>query len=151
MTPNGAWHHTILTTCGAWLYSDARGFRTRPHREHVEGDYKNPPPPGKYAEREPKSPQSFKQPPVMLVSNDDNAQRDAVGAGALPGFGKPALGYPAILGRLRAVPDVWPIRRQLPAQGPVRLTNRRGAAVSFDYEEPGPRSVSCGTTRPTRP
>jgi hypothetical protein len=48
MTPDGAWYHIMLTTSGDWLYGDARGFRTRHHREHVEGDYKNPPPPGIY-------------------------------------------------------------------------------------------------------
>jgi hypothetical protein len=42
--PSFAWFHAIITTYGAWLDGDARGFRTRHHREHVEGDYKNPPP-----------------------------------------------------------------------------------------------------------
>jgi CheY-like chemotaxis protein len=41
-------------------------------------------------------------PPVMLVSNYEDAQKEAVAAGALPGFGKGALGTPATLGRLRA-------------------------------------------------
>src|SRR5262245_53519619 len=39
--------------------------------------------------------------PVMLVSNQDDAQRSAVEAGALPGFGKAALGRPHMLARLR--------------------------------------------------
>jgi len=60
------WYHVILTTYGAWLDGDARGFRTRHHREHVEGDYKNPPPQGKYADRERRSRESLKQPPVIL-------------------------------------------------------------------------------------
>ncbi len=47
-----SWHHIILTAYGAWLHGDARGFRTRHHREHVEGDYKRPPPAGKYTRRE---------------------------------------------------------------------------------------------------
>ena len=38
-----AWFHTTVTTYGAWLPGDPRGFRTRNHREHVEGDYKAPP------------------------------------------------------------------------------------------------------------
>lgn len=42
------WFHVILTMYGAWLPGDKRGFRTRKHREHVEGDYKNPPRPGQY-------------------------------------------------------------------------------------------------------
>jgi CheY-like chemotaxis protein len=41
--------------------------------------------------------------PVMLVSNYDDAQREAVAAGALPGFGKAALVQPAMLTRLRKV------------------------------------------------
>jgi hypothetical protein len=60
------WYHVILTTYGAWLYGDPRGFRTRHHREHVEGDYKSPPPPGKYADQERRSRESLKQEPVVL-------------------------------------------------------------------------------------
>ena len=43
-----AWFHIVLTTYGSWLYGDERGFRTRGHREHVEGDYKRPPTAGLY-------------------------------------------------------------------------------------------------------
>ena len=42
------WHHCIINTYASWLPGDPRGFRTRDHREHVDGDYKNPPPAGKY-------------------------------------------------------------------------------------------------------
>jgi CheY-like chemotaxis protein len=38
--------------------------------------------------------------PVMLVSNYEDAQREAVQTGALPGFGKAALGQPHMLARL---------------------------------------------------
>jgi hypothetical protein len=62
----GLWMHFIETVYGAWLYGDARGFRTRHHREHVEGDYMHPPPPGKYAGRLRPSIESLKQPPVVL-------------------------------------------------------------------------------------
>jgi hypothetical protein len=58
------WFHIILTSYGAWLYGDARGFRTRHHREHVEGDYKHPPPAGAFAKREARSKASLKQAPV---------------------------------------------------------------------------------------
>ena len=37
------WCHCMSHTYGTWLPGDPRGFRTRHHREHVEGDYKNPP------------------------------------------------------------------------------------------------------------
>jgi CheY-like chemotaxis protein len=39
--------------------------------------------------------------PVMLVSNYEHAQAQAVAAGAVPGFGKAELGEPAMLDRLR--------------------------------------------------
>jgi two-component system chemotaxis response regulator CheY len=38
--------------------------------------------------------------PVMLVSNYEDAQAEAVTAGAVPGFGKAALGQPHMLGRV---------------------------------------------------
>ena len=41
--------------------------------------------------------------PVMLVSNYEEAQREAVAAGARPGFGKAALGQPQTLARLKEV------------------------------------------------
>jgi len=41
--------------------------------------------------------------PVMLVSNYEDAQREAVAAGARPGFGKAALGLPQTLLRLKEV------------------------------------------------
>lgn len=43
------------------------------------------------------------QVPVTLVSNHEDAQRDAVAAGALPGFGKSALGQPQTIARLRVL------------------------------------------------
>jgi CheY-like chemotaxis protein len=39
--------------------------------------------------------------PIMLVSNYEDAQKDALQAGAVAGFGKAALGQPAMLDRLR--------------------------------------------------
>ena len=60
------WYHIILTTYGAWLPGDPRGFRTRHHRQHVEGDYKNPPPPGRYEKLKKHSTESLKHPPVIL-------------------------------------------------------------------------------------
>ena len=41
--------------------------------------------------------------PVMLVSNHEDAQAEAVEAGAAPGFGKAQLGQPRMLERVRAV------------------------------------------------
>ena len=70
------WFHLIVSTYGSWLHGDARGFRTRHHREHVEGDYKNPPPSGMYAGRERRSRESLKQPPAVFAPE----QRPLVGA-----------------------------------------------------------------------
>jgi CheY-like chemotaxis protein len=41
--------------------------------------------------------------PIMLVSNYDDAQQQAASLGAARGFGKAALGQPAMLDRVRAV------------------------------------------------
>ena len=48
MDPWMGWYHSTLHTYGSWLRGDPRGWRSRHHREHVDGDYKNPPPRGKY-------------------------------------------------------------------------------------------------------
>jgi two-component system chemotaxis response regulator CheY len=47
--------------------------------------------------------EALRQVPVMLVSNYDDAQQEAVRLGALPGFGKAALGQPQTISRLKAV------------------------------------------------
>jgi CheY-like chemotaxis protein len=44
-----------------------------------------------------------RQVPVMLVSNYEDAQEEAIEAGALPGFGKSSLGKPQMLERVGAV------------------------------------------------
>jgi hypothetical protein len=64
------WFHCILTTYGAWLPGDPRGFRTRHHREHIEGDYKDPPPPEKYAARHRRSKSLQKFPTVTFSPAD---------------------------------------------------------------------------------
>jgi two-component system chemotaxis response regulator CheY len=48
-----------------------------------------------------KSDRAFAFIPVMLVSNYEDAQEEAIEAGAVPGFGKAALGTPATIERLR--------------------------------------------------
>lgn len=42
------WIHITGSTYGSWLRGDPRGWRSYKHREHVEGDYRNPPPRGMY-------------------------------------------------------------------------------------------------------
>ena len=63
----GKWFHFMTSTYGSWLYGDPRGFRTRHHREHVDGDYKNPPPLGLYSQQFERSIKSLKQPVVRLA------------------------------------------------------------------------------------
>ena len=75
------WYHAILTTYGTWLHGDPRGFRTRHHREHIEGDYKQPPPPGTYDKLAAYSKAILKHPPVTL----DDATRGIV-AEAIVGY-----------------------------------------------------------------
>ncbi|MGD9127804.1 MAG: hypothetical protein PVH19_10555, partial [Planctomycetia bacterium] len=42
--PGHAWWHLILSGHCSWLPGDPRGFRSRAHRVHSSGDYKNLPP-----------------------------------------------------------------------------------------------------------
>jgi hypothetical protein len=79
--PWNDWYHCMGNTYGTWLPGDARGFRTRHHREHVEGDYKNPPAPGQYEKRHQKSKDLMKRPPVYLsVPQRTRALEEFVGS-----------------------------------------------------------------------
>lgn len=60
------WYHGVGSTHGTWIRGDPRGFRTFHHREHVEGDYRNPPPPGVYAPLFEYVKSKLKHPPVKL-------------------------------------------------------------------------------------
>lgn len=46
--PGMRWRHLILNTRCTWLHGDERGFRSRGHRIHSSGDYKDPPPPDEH-------------------------------------------------------------------------------------------------------
>jgi len=46
--PGYAWWHLILSTARSWKHGDPRGFRSRKHRIHSNGDYKNRPPKGEH-------------------------------------------------------------------------------------------------------
>ena len=63
------WVHVTITCYGQWLPGDPRGFRTRHHREHVEGDYKRPPVEN-YSARHRQSKRLLKQSPVVLKPAD---------------------------------------------------------------------------------
>jgi hypothetical protein len=65
-TSDFKWFHVVLTTYGAWPPGDRRGFRTRLHREHIDGDYKKPPPRDRYQAREIWCRSLLQQAPVVI-------------------------------------------------------------------------------------
>lgn len=60
------WYHINGNTYGTWIRGDDRGWRSRHHREHVEGDYRNPPPIEAYAAQREAS-RRLMSAPVRLV------------------------------------------------------------------------------------
>jgi hypothetical protein len=60
------WRHVIISTRRSWLHGDERGFRSRDHRIHSSGDYKNPPPAGEHAELQDYHLSQAKGPPVKI-------------------------------------------------------------------------------------
>ncbi len=64
--PWNGWYHCTGNTYGTWLRGSDLGFRERHHRKHVEGDYRNPPPAGKYAHLKRQSIDLMTQPAVHL-------------------------------------------------------------------------------------
>ncbi|HAU36726.1 MAG TPA: hypothetical protein DCX07_03285 [Phycisphaerales bacterium] len=60
-------YHLCWGTYGSWLPGDPRGFRTRHHCRHVEGDYRHPPPPGEYSALCAHAKRSLKKPPVEIA------------------------------------------------------------------------------------
>ena len=60
------WYHVMGHTYSTWLPGDPRGFRTREHKWHVEGDYRNPPPKGTYDGLYEYSKRAMKRGPVFL-------------------------------------------------------------------------------------
>ncbi len=77
--PWNNWYHVIACTYGAWLPGDPRGFRTLHHREHVEGDYKHPPPPGRYKEHHARSQRRMNREAVLLTPEQRRAACRAIG------------------------------------------------------------------------
>jgi hypothetical protein len=64
--PWNNWYHVTVNTYGTWLRGDPRGFRTRDHREHVQGDYKTPPPAGHYERMHDHARQAMQRDPVRI-------------------------------------------------------------------------------------
>src|SRR5207248_6262669 len=46
--PGMMWRHVVISTRRSWLHGDRRGFRSRGHRIHSSGDYRDPPPQGEH-------------------------------------------------------------------------------------------------------
>jgi len=67
MAPWRDWYHVNGNTYGTWLPGDPRGWRSRHHKEHVEGDYTSPPPPGTYDALHAAARDAMKRPPVRLT------------------------------------------------------------------------------------
>ena len=59
-------YHITWDAYGSWLPGDSREFRARHGRQHVDGDYKNPPPPGKYKALHAHARRSLKKPPAEI-------------------------------------------------------------------------------------
>ena len=69
------WYHVTGSTYGTWIRGDERGWREWHHHEHVEGDYRNPPPPEAGERQRRQSRRAMKHPPVRL----DPQQRQVAG------------------------------------------------------------------------
>ena len=66
--PWNDWYHCNGNTHGTWLLGDKRGSRTRHHRQHLECDYKNPPPPERDQWLRKRSIKLMKKPPTHLTA-----------------------------------------------------------------------------------
>ena len=76
--PWNGWCHCIGTTYGTWAHGDARGFRTRHHRRHIEGDYRNPPPAGAYEGLRKHAERSMSHGAVVLTPGQQSVVCDAL-------------------------------------------------------------------------
>jgi hypothetical protein len=83
MSPYQNLYHCMGHTYGTWLPGDPRGFRTRHHRDHCEGDYKNPPVPGLHADLYNRSKTLMKRAPVYLTPTQRQLAVDAIIASLL--------------------------------------------------------------------
>ena len=78
MQPWNDWYHCMCNTYGTWLRGDPRGWRTRHHREHVEGDYKHTPPAAVCEQLLARSTRLLKREPVHLSAIQRQQAMDAV-------------------------------------------------------------------------
>jgi REP element-mobilizing transposase RayT len=78
MQPWNDWYHCMCNSYGTWLRGDSRGWRTRHHREHVEGDYKHPPARGTYEGILKQSMSLLKHAPVHLTREQRKLAMDVI-------------------------------------------------------------------------
>ena len=64
------WYHVTGNTYGTWLHGDRRGWRTRHGRDHVNGDYKNPPAAGAFEGLEAYSKGAMRGSPIHLSGSN---------------------------------------------------------------------------------
>lgn len=67
------WYHCTGSTYGAWLRGDPRGWRSRNHREHCDGDYQHPPAAGRYSREYEQSLRLMKRQRVVLTREQREA------------------------------------------------------------------------------
>jgi hypothetical protein len=75
--PWNNWYHCMFHTYGTWLPGDPRGFRTRHHKNHIEGDYKHPPEED-FSALHAHSKSLLKRPPVRFTIAQRAIVRDAL-------------------------------------------------------------------------
>lgn len=76
--PWNDWYHVTVHVYGSWLRGDPKGWRARHHREHVDGDYKNPPAKGKYDNLYELSKALMKRDPVKIARELRQFVADAI-------------------------------------------------------------------------
>jgi hypothetical protein len=118
----------MSNTHGTWLPGDPRGFRTRGHREHVEGDYRTPPKED-YSCRHDQSKRQLKQPPVILTPEARAAAVESIRKSLVKIHGLEVLAISVsgmhlhLLARFPSGEKPTPTRRGLPLRqrDPVRF------------------------------
>lgn len=64
------WFHVTFSTYGTWLPGDPRGFRTKGHKRHSSGDYRNRPPKGEHAGLQTLARRTMRGDPVTLAPGE---------------------------------------------------------------------------------
>jgi REP element-mobilizing transposase RayT len=67
--PWNDWYHVVSHVYGSWLRGDPRGYREVNHRIDVDGDYRHPPPKGKYDRLYRRSLSLMKRDPVSIAAD----------------------------------------------------------------------------------